>query len=271
MLDAAAFVSHDKLDLSRYHPAFVTLSFYKMFGFPMGVGALLIRKDVIPLLKPIYFGGGTVFSSLPDRDFHIFFSGESKFEAGTIPIQSIASLPFGFDMIKRKGGPEAIRDKTVKLAQRLADKLLASRYGNGQHVFSVYGNYNGDRSHQGPIVTFNIAKENGEFYHTNIVNAYLRDNNINIRTGCMCNPGSCLSAVGIDFDSYQQETTALASGVEMDSNSCLDVMISKKEAGAIRVSLGHATTLDDINRLIVALDKYIRKQAAQFEGLETLN
>ena len=45
LLDAAAFVPTNRLDLSVVRPDFVTLSFYKMFGFPTGVGCLLIRKD----------------------------------------------------------------------------------------------------------------------------------------------------------------------------------------------------------------------------------
>jgi hypothetical protein len=39
LLDAAAFVPTNRLDLSRWHPDYVTLSFYKMFGYPTGVGA----------------------------------------------------------------------------------------------------------------------------------------------------------------------------------------------------------------------------------------
>ena len=40
LLDAACFVATNRLDLRRYKPDFVTLSFYKMFGFPTGLGKL---------------------------------------------------------------------------------------------------------------------------------------------------------------------------------------------------------------------------------------
>ena len=39
LLDAAAFVPTNRLDLGAVHPDFVSLSFYKMFGYPTGVGA----------------------------------------------------------------------------------------------------------------------------------------------------------------------------------------------------------------------------------------
>ena len=41
LLDAAAFAPTNRLDLAAWHPDFVPLSFYKMFGYPTGVGALI--------------------------------------------------------------------------------------------------------------------------------------------------------------------------------------------------------------------------------------
>lgn len=38
LLDAASYASTSHLDLSRHRPDFVTLSFYKMFGLPTGLG-----------------------------------------------------------------------------------------------------------------------------------------------------------------------------------------------------------------------------------------
>src|SRR5262249_40383941 len=38
LLDASAYVPSNQLDLGRWHPDFVCLSFYKMFGYPTGVG-----------------------------------------------------------------------------------------------------------------------------------------------------------------------------------------------------------------------------------------
>ena len=51
LLDAAAFVPTNALDLSQWKPDFVDISFYKMFGLPTGVGALLVRKEKLPLLR----------------------------------------------------------------------------------------------------------------------------------------------------------------------------------------------------------------------------
>jgi selenocysteine lyase/cysteine desulfurase len=47
LLDAAAFVPANRLDLDAAKPEFVTVSFYKMFGYPTGVGCLLARRDAL--------------------------------------------------------------------------------------------------------------------------------------------------------------------------------------------------------------------------------
>ena len=44
LLDAAALVGTAALDLRITQPDFVCLSFYKMFGFPCGLGALLVKR-----------------------------------------------------------------------------------------------------------------------------------------------------------------------------------------------------------------------------------
>ena len=60
LLDAAAFVPTNRLDLSTLQPDFVPISFYKMFGYPTGVGALIARKRVLGKLHCPWFAGGTI-------------------------------------------------------------------------------------------------------------------------------------------------------------------------------------------------------------------
>jgi molybdenum cofactor sulfurtransferase len=42
MLDAAAYAPTQPLDLTEFPADFVAVSFYKLFGFPTGLGALLV-------------------------------------------------------------------------------------------------------------------------------------------------------------------------------------------------------------------------------------
>ena len=38
LLDAAKFAATDVLNLSKWKPDFVSVSFYKIFGYPTGIG-----------------------------------------------------------------------------------------------------------------------------------------------------------------------------------------------------------------------------------------
>ena len=52
LLDAAAFVPTNRLDLTAVHPDFVAISFYKMFGYPTGVGCLIVRNTIVADADP---------------------------------------------------------------------------------------------------------------------------------------------------------------------------------------------------------------------------
>ena len=72
ILDTAAYVPTNPLNLTEYPADFVPISFYKMFGWPTGLGALIVRNDVLRQLVPhkLYFGGGTVTVATSTERFH---------------------------------------------------------------------------------------------------------------------------------------------------------------------------------------------------------
>ena len=55
LLDAAKLASTSEIDLSllpqEQRPHFITISFYKIFGYPTGLGTLLIRRDAAHILQ----------------------------------------------------------------------------------------------------------------------------------------------------------------------------------------------------------------------------
>ena len=92
MLDAAAYVPTHRLDLSAVRPDFMCVSFYKMFGYPTGIGALIARKEALARLNRPWFAGGTVeFVSVENR-LHRLVIGEPGFEDGTLNFLGIAGL-----------------------------------------------------------------------------------------------------------------------------------------------------------------------------------
>lgn len=69
LLDAAALVGCSSLDLRECRADLIPISFYKMFGFPTGLGALLVRNEAAALLRKGYFGGGTAAAYLAGEDY----------------------------------------------------------------------------------------------------------------------------------------------------------------------------------------------------------
>lgn len=68
VLDSATYVSTNDLDLSQFKPDFVPISFYKIFGYPTGLGALLVKNTAEHVLGVKYLGGGTVFMALSSQN-----------------------------------------------------------------------------------------------------------------------------------------------------------------------------------------------------------
>jgi selenocysteine lyase/cysteine desulfurase len=59
-LDAAALATSSKISLRTTPVDAMAVSFYKMFGFPTGVGCLVARKSFLRRLRRPWFAGGTV-------------------------------------------------------------------------------------------------------------------------------------------------------------------------------------------------------------------
>ena len=72
LLDAASYVGASDLDLSQVQADFIVISFYKMFGFPTGLGALIVRTDAVKAFRQkCYYGGGTVAATISRFDHHV--------------------------------------------------------------------------------------------------------------------------------------------------------------------------------------------------------
>ena len=120
LLGIAAYAPTHDFDLSKYPADFVVLSFYKLFGFPTGIGALLIRKDSGLILNKVYYGGGSVLQTVTTTgDHRLPTDTVRRFEDGTPNFLGILSLKYGFDALREVGGIEAINRHTSIVAQYL--------------------------------------------------------------------------------------------------------------------------------------------------------
>ncbi|KAG9355853.1 hypothetical protein JZ751_000695 [Albula glossodonta] len=242
LLDAASFVSCSFLDLQKYPADFVPISFYKIFGFPTGLGALLVRNDVAGILRKTYFGGGTAAAYLAEEDFFVPKPAtSSRFEDGTISFLDIISLHHGFEAMERlTGSLERIQLHTFGLA-RYTYKLLSSlRHSNGKPVAQIYcvTDYD-DPSMQGAILNFNLLDSKGNFVGYSQVDKMASLFNIQLRTGCFCNTGACQLYLGITNKEMKSNLQA--------GHTCGDNMdlIDGRPTGSVRISFGYMSTFSD--------------------------
>lgn len=246
LLDAAALVPTSRLDLNRYPATFVAMSFYKMFGFPTGVGALLVRNDIAPLLrKNMFFAGGSVAVACCDTDFcKLKPQYHERFEDGTLNYYGISQLRFGLESL-RELGMDNINDHVWAVTRRLYEGMYALHYPNGQPFVRIYGEHElNDQARQGGIVSFNVLDKHGSYVGYYETTQRATDHGFMIRSGCCCNPGSCVNYLGIAEDDVIRTSA--------ERNSCGDEidMVDGKPLGAIRVSVGYSTTIEEIDKFL---------------------
>lgn len=265
LLDAAAFVTSAPLDFgdASTAPDFTVLSFYKMFGFP-DLGALIVRQASAGILTSRrYFGGGTVDAVVAAKggNFHArkTDSVHSHMEDGTSAFHSILALDAAISVHERLfGSYKLISKHTSSLARIMHELLCGLKHGNGRGLCQIY-NSNGYTSSttQGPILAFNMQHADGSWIGYAEVEKLASVKNIHIRTGGLCNPGGVESWIGLEPWEIEQNYIA--------GHRCWDEqdVMHGKPTGAIRVSLGAMSTLDDLLKFVAFLDEfYLEKESA---------
>jgi selenocysteine lyase/cysteine desulfurase len=220
LLDAAAFVPTNVLDLRAVSPDFVAVSLYKMFGYPTGIGVLLARHEALSGLRRPWFAGGTVEYVRVSEPSHVLREGAEGFEDGTVNFLSMGAVTAGLRWLDALD-VERIGAHAGELARGLRAMLTKLRHHNGQPMIELYGP--SDESARGAIATFNVLDERGATIPHETVEHVARDVRVSVRGGCFCNPGAAEEA-GLGFGAARQ--------------------------GAVRASLGVANDLGDVERLV---------------------
>jgi selenocysteine lyase/cysteine desulfurase len=227
------------LDLSRWHPDYVVLSFYKMFGYPTGVGALLARRPALRKLHRPWFAGGTISWASVLADSHTLSPGSEGFEDGTLNYTSLPAVEMGLDFIDSVG-IETIHSRVNALAGWLMDELLDLRHGNGERVVRIYGPIGMEG--RGATVALNVYDPRGGHIDHREVEARANAWQISLRTGCFCNPGAGEMAMGLERDEIVGCLVQSGNRMTVDEfRQCID----NKSTGAVRISFGIASTFKD--------------------------
>ena len=187
LLDAAAYVPTNRLDLSRWHPDFVAISFYKMFGWPTGVGCLLARRDALAKLKRPWFSGGTIVAAFVQRQYYQSAPGAAHFEDGTVNYLNLPAVEIGLRLLDRPG-IDAIHARVRALGAGLLDVLGSLSHSDGSPAATTYGPRESKR--RGATIAFNFLHPNGRVVDERYVDRVAARHRISLRTGCFCNPGA---------------------------------------------------------------------------------
>ncbi|MBI9050328.1 MAG: aminotransferase class V-fold PLP-dependent enzyme [Anaerolineaceae bacterium] len=250
LLDAAAFVPTNKLDLSVVKPDFVALSFYKMFGYPTGVGALIARRSALANLNRPWFAGGTITVASVQGDTYFLREGAEGFEDGTLNFLMLPAVEMGLRHLQSIG-IDGIHKRVYSLTGWLLDSFSKIKHSNGNPLIKIYGPT--DSHMRGGTITFNLFDQIGHFIDHVFVEQQANKMNISLRSGCFCNPGGGELALGLSADELTS-CFAVQQRMEYDDfRRCID----DKSTGAVRVSVGLVSNFEDVFTVIEFIRKFV--------------
>jgi molybdenum cofactor sulfurtransferase len=262
LVDAAKLASGCPVNLHtpEASPDFLAVSFYKMFGYPTGIGALLVHRRAADVLRRNmtdsqhrhYFGGGTV-EALSATSLFVSMRPQlaASLEDGTSNIHGVLAVVHGIQFLS-KIGMASISRHNANLRAKLLSALAGMRYGQRGDFVIIHDAQHARRRHKwmggcGGIVSFTLLKADGSCIGYTEVDTALRLANIQVRTGALCNVGAAQRYLGLTDH-------AIRSHLEL-GHACWDGMdvINGQPTGVVRVSFGIFTTESDIEKLVQVL------------------
>ncbi|KIK97166.1 hypothetical protein PAXRUDRAFT_136863 [Paxillus rubicundulus Ve08.2h10] len=248
VLDAAALAPTSVISLTETPVDAMAVSFYKMFGYPTGVGALVVKESFLEVLERPWFAGGTVdIVQVPGTLVTRAPKSYERFEDGTINYLTLSAVTDGLRFLSAylpflplrlsclmhfltSSLARLCHDTTgtpvVKILSRLPSRRLKTI---------------GEQSDAGSTVSLIFLSPTGEMLPNSFIEHVATTQNISLRTGCMCNPGGAASLLGI-----QDFMGRLCSGVTLKDFET----IVGRELGVVRISLGLGSDWGDVWRVI---------------------
>ncbi len=249
VLDCAAFAPTNRLDLSKVTPDFVPLSFYKIFGYPTGIGALVFRNDALKALRRPWFAGGTItMASVQGDDWYRLAPGHAGFEDGTVDYLGLPAVALGLAHVSAIG-IHVIHERVMALTAWLIEQLTSLAHGNGAPVARIFGPT--DMTQRGATVAFYLQGPDGMPYDVKGIEQLAIRRCISIRTGCFCNPGDGEAAHGITREEMAHCFVGRTGPVTFEECSESLRASTGKAPNTMRISLGLASNFADVFAFLV--------------------
>ncbi|KII95482.1 hypothetical protein PLICRDRAFT_96997 [Plicaturopsis crispa FD-325 SS-3] len=248
LLDAAALAATSVVSLTETPVDAMAISFYKMFGFPTGVGALVVKKSFLAKLQRPWFAGGTVdVVQVPGNIVTMARDLHEQFEDGTINYLNLPAVTDGLRFLSAYQPFLPLR--LSSLMHFLTSSLLRLRHDNtDKPVVQILSKLPkrrlrtvGEQADTGSTVSLIFVSASGDMISNAFIEYAATVKNISLRTGCMCNPGGAAAILGVQEDMCQ-----LYPGVTLKDFECA----VGRELGVVRISFGLASSFQDVWRVI---------------------
>ncbi|HVG95922.1 MAG TPA: aminotransferase class V-fold PLP-dependent enzyme, partial [Chloroflexota bacterium] len=258
LLDAAAYAPTNRLDLGRWHPDYVAISFYKLFGYPTGIGCLIARKAALKRLRRPWFAGGTVTIASVRAAGHRLAAGPAAFEDGTINYLGLPAVTVGLRHLEAVG-LDAVHARVRALTGWLLAALPDLRHSNGRPLVRLYGP--ATTAGRGATVAFNLLTPAGAVIEPGLVEAGAAARRISLRTGCFCNPGASEAAFDLppaELAPFFRRPVADDASEPAHEAAAFKrrLAASGRAVGAVRASFGIASSFADVAALLALLETY---------------
>ncbi|KAL0565756.1 hypothetical protein V5O48_016261, partial [Marasmius crinis-equi] len=248
LLDAAALAPSSQISLEDTPVDAMAISFYKMFGYPTGVGALVIKKSFLEQLRRPWFAGGNVdVVQVPGNVVTMSEVAHERFEDGTINYLTLSAVTDGLRFLSAYLPflPLRLSSLTSYLATSLSQLKHQS---TGKPVVRILSRIPrkkvralGEQSDTGSMVSLIFLSPSGQMIPNSFIEYSASKHNISLRTGCMCNPGGAAAILGIE-----QDMQRLYPGVTLKDFE----EIMGRELGVVRISLGLGSDFRDVWNVI---------------------
>ncbi|KAI0061946.1 PLP-dependent transferase [Artomyces pyxidatus] len=257
LLDAAALAPTTPLDLTATPADAVAISFYKMFGYPTGIGALILAPGVGEKLiggRPWFAGGNVEVVQVPGT-LITRKEGVEGFEDGTINYTLLPGVTTGLRLLGAY--LPFLPARIAALTSACVGELQSARWPNGApavRVLSRIPNTGRARRHRateddaddegsgsGGVISCIFLDSTGASVPLSRIATHAAAYHIALRTGCMCNPGGAAALLGL-----RSLMAQLAPGDTLaDMERKFDAG-GGTELGVVRLSFGLASAWSDV-------------------------
>ncbi len=239
LVDASQLAPHRQIDISKVAEQidFIAFTAHKLYA-PFGTGVLIGPKKFFNSVEPDHVGGGTV-KVVTQNEVYLDQTPERN-EAGTQNVFGAVALATSIDFIQNLGF-----DQIEKHENDLIQYLFAG-LSNIQDI-KIYGHTEADINKRLGVVSFNLKN-----IHHSLVSAILSyEYGIGVRNGCFCAHPYVLKLLNINLNEFEKYKSQLLNNDK------------SQVPGLVRVSFGLYNTVEDVDRLIFALNniskgKYFR-------------